>query len=87
MLMMSSRHLDPYECSFLICGKKFGEMQILKIFKYFGLCQKLRCFSFFGQYTIAMSALNFLERTIINNLTHNLWHFLFLTPDDIVMPE
>ena len=41
----------------------------------------------FGQYTTAMSGLNLCKRKIVNNLTHNLCHFLFLTPDDIVKPE
>ena len=76
MLMLSSRRLGPCESSFLISEKKLGEIKILKIFKMFVFLSKNVMLLFFGQYTIAISALKFWKRQIVNNLTHNLRHSL-----------
>ena len=45
------------------------------------------CISFLGGYTTAILVLNFWKKKIVNNFLHNLCLFLFLTPDDIVLPE
>ena len=75
MLMLSSRHLGPMRMFFFDKWKEIRrDKKFLKIFKIFGFCQN--CDAFFGQYTTAMSALNVWKRQIVNNLTHNLRHFL-----------
>ena len=87
MLMLSKRHLDPCDCLSLVSGKKFREVKILWSFLFLRSFPKLVMHFFFWTVYNCSFGIKLLEEKIVNNLSHNLCIFIFLTPDDIVLPE